>query len=148
MQYPVPQFTEVEDKLIGSLSLKQFGILFVAGIFIFTGFSATKNVIVLVFLTIIFGMPALGLAFVKIGGRPIYQQFKPIFYFFTAPKFLVFHKQSLDFSSAVKLQDVQLKIGEGKEMALSPGDTQSRIKEVQVILRKQQEEEEQLVKKI
>ena len=27
MQFPVPQFTDVEDKIIGPLTLKQFGII-------------------------------------------------------------------------------------------------------------------------
>ncbi len=147
MQYPVPQFTEVEDKLIGSLSLKQFGIIFVAGIFIFTGYSATKSILVLIFLSLVFGIPALGLAFVKINGRPIYLQFKSILNFFTAPKFMVFHKQVLDFSSSVKLKDVELKKPDATDK-LSPGDTKSRLNEVRVILQKQQEEEEQLAKKM
>lgn len=146
MQYPVPQFTEVEDKLIGSLSLKQFGIMAVAGVIMFAGYSATKSVLVLVFLFMVFGVPALGLAFVKINGRPIYLQFGHIINFVFGPKQLVFHKQVLDFSSSVKLKDMTLPKEEVKP--LSPKDTQSRIKEVQVILQRQQEEEAQLAGKI
>ena len=32
MQFPVPQFTDVEDKIIGPLTVKQFGILFGVGV--------------------------------------------------------------------------------------------------------------------
>jgi hypothetical protein len=146
MQYPVPQFTEVEDKLIGSLTLKQFGIVAVAGVLIFAGYSATKSVLVLIFLFMLFGVPALGLAFVKINGRPIYLQFGHIINFFFGPKQLIFHKQVLDFSNSVKLTD--LKLPKETVPELSPQDTQSRIKEVQTILKRQQEEEEQLAKKV
>jgi hypothetical protein len=146
MQYPVPQFTEVEDKLIGALSLKQFGIIAIAGVLIFAGYSATKSVLVLVFLLMVFGLPAIGLAFVKINGRPIYLQFGHIFNFLFGPKQLVFHKQVLDFSSSVKLKDIELPKTVTEE--LSPKDTQSRIKEVQAILQRQQEEEAQLAGKI
>ncbi len=147
MQYPVPQFTEVEDKLIGSLSLKQFGIVFAGGLLIFAGYSASKSILVLVFFSLLFGIPALGLAFVKINGRPIYLQFKSIISFLTAPKFLVFHKQVLDFSSSVRLKDVELKKPEVQTI-LTAGDTKSRLKEVREILQKQQAEEEQLAGKI
>ena len=35
MQFPVPQFTDVEDRIIGPLTIKQFGIVFGAGVVIF-----------------------------------------------------------------------------------------------------------------
>ena len=66
MQFPVPQFTDVEDKIIGPLTIKQFGILFGVGIIVFLGFSATKNLIVTVFVFLIVGVPGLGLAFANI----------------------------------------------------------------------------------
>ena len=72
MQFPVPQFTDVEDKIIGPLTLKQFGIIFAAGVVIFLGYSATKSILVLIFLFMLFGVPALGLAFANINGRPVY----------------------------------------------------------------------------
>jgi len=147
MQFPVPQFTEVEDKLIGPLSIKQFFILFVAGILIFAGYSATKSVAALVILFLLFGLPAIGLAFAKINGRPAYRQLPFLMRFITEPKRLIFHKEAQGWGSEVKMKDVEL-----EKMDLPPkvskGDTQTRILEVQKLLKKQQEEEEQLVRKI
>jgi hypothetical protein len=40
MQFPVPQFTDVEDKIIGPLTVKQFFILLVSAAIIF--FSSTS----------------------------------------------------------------------------------------------------------
>lgn len=147
MQYPVPQFTDVEDKLIGPLSIKQFFIIFAAGILIFAGYSATKSIYALVFLFLIFGLPALGLAFAKINGRPAYKQLPFLMQFFSAPKRLIFHKEVLDFSSQTKMKDVELTKTQKIETA-PLGSTQDRLREVQEILKKQQEEEAQLAGKV
>ena len=148
MQYPVPQFTDVEDKLIGPLGAKQFFIVFAAGIIIFAGYSITKSVVALIFLFLIFGLPALGLAFAKINGRPAYRQLGFLMSFFTAPKKLVFHKESLNFSEQTKMKDVQLQTQQNEKQPESKETTQERLKTVQVLLRKQQEEEEMLIDKI
>lgn len=147
MQYPVPQFTEVEDRLIGPLSIKQFSIVFFAGIMIFGGYSATKSIAALVILFLIFGLPAIGLAFLKINGRPAYKQLPCLIKFFTAPKRLIFHKEAASFSSRTRMKDVELSKTQ-KAPAEAPGDTRTRLKEVQVILKKQQEEEKILLEKI
>jgi len=137
----------VEDKLIGPLSLKQFFILFSAGIMIFAGYSATKSVAALVILFFIFGLPAVGMAFIKINARPIYKQIPSLIKFFTAPRRLIFHKEASSFSRGVKIKNVELNKEEAAP-ALSQGDTKTRIREVQDILEKQREEERELVGKI
>lgn len=147
MQYPVPQFTEVEDKLIGSLSIKQFFIVFMAGILIFAGYSATKSIAALVILFLIFGVPALALAFAKINGRPVYKQLPFLLQFFTAPRRLVFHKESSNFAVNTKIKDVEIPNSK-EEQGQPKGTTQERLRAVQVILKKQQEEESQLAGKI
>lgn len=143
----MPQFTEVEDKLIGPLSIKQFGIVFFAGILIFAGYSATKSVVALVLLFIIFGFPALALAFAKPNGRPAYKQIPFLIQFFTAPKKMVFHKEAVNFSSSIKLKDVEITNLIQTEVK-SKESTKDRIKAVQDILEKQSEEERALAGKI
>lgn len=114
---------------------------------IFAGYSATKSIAALVILFLIFGLPAIGLAFIKINGRPTYKQLPFLIKFFTAPKRLVFHKEAASFSLRTKLKDVDLSKTE-KTPEPSGGDTRTRLKEVQVILKKQQEEEKNLIGKI
>ena len=95
MQYPVPQFTEVEDKIIGPLSLKQFGIIFGAGIIVFLGYSGSgKSAGVGIVFLILFGLPAVGLAFAEVNGRKLYNSFGYIFNFIISEKKLIFHKSS------------------------------------------------------
>ncbi len=147
MQYPVPQFTDVEDKLIGPLGAKQFFIVFAAGILIFAGYSATKSIVALILLIVIFGLPALGLAFAKINGRPAYRQLGFLMSFFTAPKKLIFHKEAVNFSQETKMKDIKLETQDTGPVE-SKETTQQRLKTVQELLRKQQEEEEMLIDKI
>jgi PrgI family protein len=139
MQFPVPQFTEVEDKIIGSLTLKQFGIVFAAGIIVFLGYSATKSILVAVFLFVLFGLPALGLAFAQINGRPIYNSIGNFVKFFMAPKILIFHKEAGAATSA-KMSDAQL-ASPIKPEEKAPQDPEAHLKEVQELLRKTASEE-------
>ncbi len=68
MQFPVPQFTDVEDKIIGPLTIKQFGFVFAAGIVVVLVFTSTKSVLAAIVAFLLVGVPALGIAFAKING--------------------------------------------------------------------------------
>ena len=142
MQYPVPQFTDVEDKIIGSLTIKQFGILFGAGILIFLPYSATKNIYVLVFFCVFVGIPAIGIAFAKVNGRPLYRMFPYVYRFMTSPRLYVFHKESRDFSGEENVKNVE--VAPVAEKKVSRETTVSRLREVNTLLEKQAAEEKQL----
>jgi len=147
MQYPVPQFTDVEDKIIGPLTLKQFGIIFMAGIFIFLGFSATKSILVLIFFVLIFGIPALGLAFAPFNGRPIYNSIPKVIKFVSSPKVLIFHKEVHSLSSNAKMSDAQLSKST-PEAIKPPSDPQEKLLEVQKLLRQTASEEKDIAGKL
>lgn len=89
MQYQVPQFIDIEDRIIGPLTLKQFLYLAFAGAILFVFFFLFKF-----FIWIIVSIPivalALALAFLKINDRPfVYFLLAAIFYFIK-PKLYVF----------------------------------------------------------
>lgn len=89
MQYQVPQFIDIEDRIIGPLTLKQFLYLAFAGAVLFVFFFLFKF-----FIWIIVSIPivalALALAFLKINDRPfVYFLLAAIFYFIK-PKLYVF----------------------------------------------------------
>lgn len=149
MQFPVPQFTEVEDKIIGSLTIKQFGIIFAAGIVVFLGFSATKSILVLVFLVLLFGLPALGLAFAPFNGRPIYNSIPKLIKFVGSPKYLIFHKEAHVLTSNGKMSDAQLSSpAKAKAEAKAAQDPEAHLKEVQELLRKTAAEEQDIAGKL
>jgi PrgI family protein len=67
-QFLVPQFIEVEDKIFGPVTTRQFIILLLAGLILFIVFKLTDTAL-FIFLTLIIGGFALILAFVKINGQ-------------------------------------------------------------------------------
>lgn len=70
MHYQVPQFIEIEDKIFGPLTLKQF--IYVAG---GTGLCLIFFSLLPFYLTVILSIPvmafSLGLAFYQVNGRPM-----------------------------------------------------------------------------
>lgn len=93
MEYQVPQFIEVEDKIIGPLTLKQF--IYVAG-------AAGLCIVFFVYLQIVFAILlaipvaalAAALAFYKVNGKPFIEVLEAGFNYYTGAKlFLWKHKE-------------------------------------------------------
>lgn len=147
MQFPVPQFTDVEDKIIGPLSVKQFGILFGAGVVVFLPYSVTKSVVVLIVFGALVGLPAIFLAFGSINGRPMYKSIGYFLEYTFSPKVLVFHKEPLSSSVITKARNEKVEIVKQKEVS-KPSDPRARLKEVQMLLAKKGNEEKELLKNI
>ncbi len=152
MQFPVPQFTEVEDKIIGPLTLKQFGIVFGAGILVFLVYTVSgKNLIAGIVALLFFGLPGLGVAFAKINGRPLYNSLSYMLEFIFSQKVLIFHKEINSHSSSSKVKNAEVKSATQVAASASPQTvetTESRIKKVHELLHKKAEEEADLAKKI
>ncbi len=146
MQYPVPQFTDVEDKIIGSLTVKQFGIIFGAGVLVFLIYSVAKSVTVLIVAGVIVGIPALGIAFAKVNGRPLYRMFPYVFKFLTSPKRLIFHKESRSFMGDEKVKDVEVSKLEIKVEVKE--DSKSRVEQINAIMRQREAEEQELLREL
>jgi hypothetical protein len=151
MQYPVPQFTDVEDKIIGPLTLKQFGLIFGAGVIVFLGYSGSgKNGTVGIVFALLFGLPAIGLAFAEVNGRKLYNSFGYIFNFIVSEKRMIFHKETSFASSDLKLKNAELKSKTAgnvqKQETLE--STQSRLHKVEELLKKEAEEESDVAKRI
>jgi ABC-type multidrug transport system fused ATPase/permease subunit len=72
MQFQTPQFIEVENKIVGPLSLKQFFFLAAGGGISFILFFILAFWLWII-VTIIIGSAAIALAFIKYNGRPLYQ---------------------------------------------------------------------------
>lgn len=92
MQYQVPQFIELEDKIVGPLTLKQFGFVAVAGVIcfmFFNFFTATFAVI----LSIPVAGAALVLAFGKIKGLPALKYITAFISFSLKPQLYLWRKK-------------------------------------------------------
>ncbi len=93
MRYQVPQFIEVEDKIFGPLTLKQFifmaggaGLSFIIYVFINNLFFSLLPIIV------IMGISG-GLAFYKINNRPLINVVESAFKYYFANKLYIWKKE-------------------------------------------------------
>ncbi|OGD69581.1 hypothetical protein A3I18_02070 [Candidatus Campbellbacteria bacterium RIFCSPLOWO2_02_FULL_35_11] len=93
MHFEVPQFIDIEDKIVGPLTLKQFIFLAGAGGISFAIYVFFNNFI----LTVIFSAPfvvlGLSLAFYKPGGRPFMNTLESAFWYFTKSKLYIWKKE-------------------------------------------------------
>ena len=147
MQFPVPQFTDVEDKIIGPLTIKQFGILFAVGVVVFLSYSTTKSIVVGVFFLLVFGLPGLGVAFYKPNGRPMYNAVGYFIKFFTSPKLLVFHKEIQNRRTPQEAKDA-LNQSVSAPVSSAVVDPQADLKRVQELLARTAREESDVANKM
>ncbi len=91
MQYSVPQFIDVEDKIVGPFTAKQFMWLGIAGglLFIFWSYCDVSLFVTVAVPTLLFFG---ALAFYKPNGRPFIIFLQSIFFFFTAPRAYVWKR--------------------------------------------------------
>lgn len=92
MEYQVPQFIEVEDRIIGPLTMKQF--IYIAGA---VGICVISFVYLPIFLALLVAAPivalAAALAFYKMNGKPFIEILEAGFNYYTRAKlFLWKHK--------------------------------------------------------
>lgn len=142
MQFSVPQFVEVEDKIIGPLTLKQFLILLGGGLILFFLYTIFKNTFFIFFIlalpvTVAFAF----LAFGRLNGRPALSSFPSIIKFMTAPKVWVFERTG---DQTFTISRKKPKESETK----APADRQqvgSQLKRLAYLLDQKTAEEERLI---
>ncbi|MBU6388775.1 PrgI family protein [Patescibacteria group bacterium] len=92
MEYQVPQFIEVEDKIIGPLTLRQF--IYIAGA---AGLCVVFFVYFQFFIAFILSAPvvalAVALAFYKINGKPFIEILEAGFSYYTRAKLFLWKHQ-------------------------------------------------------
>lgn len=95
MQFRVPQFLDIEDKVFGPFTFKQFGYLLGAVAFAYIFWKLVPSVIISFPLIIIFSGTFLALAFVKINNRPFADVLESAYKFIIGDKVLVWHKNEV-----------------------------------------------------
>ncbi|OGZ32113.1 MAG: hypothetical protein A3I88_01880 [Candidatus Portnoybacteria bacterium RIFCSPLOWO2_12_FULL_39_9] len=92
MQFNIPQFIEVEDKIIGPLTLKQFLFLAAGGAILFIAWFFLKLWAFLV-LAIPIGLIAVVLAFYRVNGRPFIAFIGSLIGYLTKPRLYIWRKK-------------------------------------------------------
>lgn len=95
-QFTIPQFIDVEDKIFGPITTRQFGIILAAVGPILITYKLADTALFIV-LTAIIGGSALILAFVKINGQPFHYFLLNIFTSIKRPSRRIWYR---DFSDA------------------------------------------------
>lgn len=92
MRFPVPKFVDVEDKIFGPLTLKQF--IYLAGA---VGMSIVFYLILPIFVSVILivavGGLAVALAFYRPNNRPFVRMLESMFKYFTSSKMYTWKKR-------------------------------------------------------
>lgn len=94
-QFVVPQFIDVEDKIIGPVTTRQFVILLTASLIIFVAYKLADTAL-FIFLLCVIGGFALILAFVKINGQPFHYFLLNIFQTLRRPSLRIWDRRYSD----------------------------------------------------
>lgn len=91
MQFQIPQFTEIEDKVVGPLTIKQF-LYLVVGAFVLYILFKILNFFVFIILAIPITAICLALAFVRVNHQPLANMLKNFFGFVKKPDFYIWKR--------------------------------------------------------
>jgi len=127
MRFQVPQFIEVEDKIFGPLTLKQFiylagggGLSFLVYVFLNSVFLSAVPII------IIMGISA-GLAFYKVNNRPVLDMIESAFKYYVGGKLFIWKKAE---PKAQAPADVALKDAKSYASMTVPKISDSKLKDL------------------
>ncbi|MDP3015148.1 MAG: PrgI family protein [bacterium] len=103
MQFQTPQFIDVENKIVGPLSLRQFFYLAAAGAFSFIFYFVLQTWLWFM-LTAILGAIAVSLAFIKYNGQPLPRIIFAAFVFFWKPKLYLWQRVAEEKTVSIEIR--------------------------------------------
>src|SRR3990167_10058153 len=104
MRYQVPQFIEIEDKVIGPLTIKQFIYLVGGAGMSFIMYSYLPIYISLILIVVIIPL-SLALAFYKINNKPFIDFLESAFLFYTKKNLYIWKKEPKEIVPVQKAED-------------------------------------------
>jgi len=113
MQYQVPQFIDIEDKIVGPLTLGQFLYLAVGFLISFSTFFFLKFFVWLI-LTLIVGGVVIAFAFIKYNGRSFFTLIGSLFNYFWKPRSYLHKKRGAKLSGK-KVENLEFKLNTSRQ---------------------------------
>src|SRR6185503_10692957 len=138
MQYSVPQFTDVEDKLIGPLTLKQFLVVLAFGGLDLMLWSLLKFSIFFFLFAIPITLVGLGLTFARFNGRPVYGYLGAFISFVAKPQARIFKREEPNMVINFKKEKIKPVVEK-----ISQVETESRLRKLAYLLDQKTEEEKE-----
>ncbi|MBU1146242.1 PrgI family protein [Patescibacteria group bacterium] len=108
-QFVIPQFIDVEDKIIGPITTRQFIILLAMTIILFIAYKLFTFIYFIAFGIPVFGL-AVVLAFIKVNGQPFHFFLLNLIQTLRRPKLRVWNKESTGDELRQYLKKVEVKI--------------------------------------
>ena len=130
-QFTVPQFIDVEDKIIGPVTTRQFIILLATALLIFIFYKLLAFLPFLILAVMLFGIGGT-LAFVRINGQPFHFFLLNFLQTFRSPKLQLWDKTPAerDLQAAIKVTPMPVQpVRPRKEIV-----TSSRLAEISLIV--------------
>lgn len=121
MQYQVPQFIEVEDKILSFLTVRQFVYLFITGVIIGILYFLLNTALWTIVALVIGGIAA-GFTFIQYNGRPMSSLIWSVFLYYWLPRTYVWKRKeelealrrdAADRAASSPLQSLWLRITAG-----------------------------------
>jgi len=131
MEFPVPKFIEMETKIVGPLTWRQFAFVGTAGVIIFfLYFILKQRFLIFIIISLILGVSAIGFAFLKVGGRPLPSVLINFVFFNVSSKIYTWKRKSIEPRLVYKKERVKAKKEKKEPAALLKITKQSRLKEL------------------
>ena len=145
LQFNVPQFIDVEDKIIGPMTLKQFGFIGGGGLLDVMLFKIFyPNMIFWLGIVPVTGAAAF-MAFYKFNGRPIYNSMSTIAGYFTSQKIYIFKQEKLKLDLSLLVQQPAAKGVQGAEQ-LTTQQRSTQLRDIASLLDRKSAEETETLK--
>lgn len=144
MQFAVPQFTEVEDRLIGPLTLKQFLVLLGTGGMVLFFWSILGPSIIFFILSFPVAVVGIASAMGRYNGRPMFSYLMPLAAFLSSTRIMVFKREVADIGVS-KSELKTVKADKQTQESLEPAE--SRLKKLAYLLDRKTEEEGDIITK-
>lgn len=130
LQYKVPQKIDMEDKIIGPLTLKQFTYLMVGGMITYATIKS-YNITLFLFFGLPVGLIALALAFIKVQDQPFSKFLLSLTMYFIKPRSRIWSK---DWQMKFEQKEIVQKTKKEKPKEVSKHISKSEIEKLSVVL--------------
>ncbi|MEK7159304.1 MAG: PrgI family protein [Patescibacteria group bacterium] len=130
-QFLVPQFIDVEDKIIGPITVRQFVLMLAAMLIVFIFYKLFSFVYFILFSVILIAVFAI-LAFARVNGRPIHFFLLNFLQTIKRSKLRIWNREA--YVRTVKLVQSEITEIAEKKVAVKSSVSGSRLKDVSLIV--------------
>lgn len=130
MEFSIPQFIEMETKIVGPFTWRQFIFLGGAGIIIFFLYFILSNFYLFLVIAFILTVLAFGFALIKIGDRPLLSVLISFVFFNISSKVYIWRRKQTEPRLVYKKEKIKAKKEKAEPAVLLKITKQSRLKDL------------------